>query len=230
MIDEHFSDILSKSKVWGWVLEPDAKQIMHTAGLTIPRFVCAETAKEACDFAHTIGYPVVAKIVSPAVMHKSDVHGVEVGIDTDEQLTKTFERFSATEQFHGMLVEEMIHGIELIIGATIDYQFGPMILMGLGGTGVEIYGDVSLRMAPLVENDVRSMVQGLKGRPLLEGYRGSDSINFGELTRLLIHFSDLVIKLEASIDSIDLNPVFCTSDNCTVADARIVLKKSDISH
>jgi succinyl-CoA synthetase beta subunit len=224
MINEEFDDILSKSKVWGWILEPDAKRIMHTAGLAVPRFLCARTAQEACDFAHTIGYPVVAKIVSPGVMHKSDVHGVEVGIDTDEQLTKTFERFSATEQFHGILVEEMMHGIELIIGATIDYQFGPMILMGMGGTGVEIYGDVSLRMAPLVEDDVTSMVQGLKGRPLLEGYRGTDSINFGELTRLLMRFSDLVMKLEASIDSIDLNPVFCSSHGCTVADARIVLK------
>jgi len=224
MINEQFDNILSKSKVWGWVLEPDAKRIMHTAGLAVPRFLYAETAQEACDFAHTIGYPVVAKIVSPGVMHKSDVHGVEVGIDTDEQLTNTFDRFSTIEQFHGILVEEMIHGIELIIGATIDYQFGPMILMGMGGTGVEIYGDVSLRMAPLVEDDVTSMVQGLKGRPLLEGYRGADSINFGELTRLLMCFSDLVMKLEVSIDSIDLNPVFCTSDGCTVADARIILK------
>jgi len=230
MIDENFGDILSKSKAWGWILEPDAKQLMHTAGLTIPRFLCAKTTEEACDFAHTIGYPVVAKIVSPTVMHKSDVHGVEVGIDTDEKLMKAFDRFSTIEQFHGMLVEEMIHGIELIIGATIDYQFGPMILMGMGGTGVEIYGDVSLRMAPLVENDVESMVQGLKGRPLLEGYRGADSINFGELTRLLMCFSDLVMKLEVSIDSIDLNPVFCTSDSCTVADARIVLKNPDSHH
>lgn len=90
----------------------------------------AETAKEACDFAHTIGYPVVAKIVSPGVMHKSDVHGVEVGIDTDEKLTNTFDCFSTFEQFHGILVEEIIHGVELIIDATIDYQFGPMILRG----------------------------------------------------------------------------------------------------
>ncbi len=230
MINSQFDDIVKKSTEWGWILEPDAKQIMHAEGLAIPRFVCAETAKEARDFAHTIGYPVVAKIVSPTVMHKSDVHGVEIGIDTDEELTRAFERYSTTEQFHGMLVEEMIYGIELIIGASIDYQFGPMIVMGLGGTAVEIYGDVSLRMAPLVENDVLSMVQGLKGRPLLEGYRGSNSVNMGELTRLLIRFSDLVMKLEPSIDSIDLNPVLCTVDSCIIADARIVLKKSDPAH
>ena len=227
MIDSHFDDILKKSTEWGWVLEPDAQRIMHAAGLAIPRFVCAKTAKEACDFAHAIGYPVVAKIVSPTVMHKSDVHGVEIGIDNDENLTKAFDRFSTTEQFHGMLVEETIHGIELIIGATIDYQFGPMILLGMGGTGVEIYRDTSLRMAPIGENDVTAMIDGLKGRRLLEGYRGSAPINRGELTRLLMRFSDLVMQLEDSIDSIDLNPVVCTADGCIIADARIVLKKTD---
>jgi succinyl-CoA synthetase beta subunit len=226
MIDNQVRDILVKSEEWGWVLEPDAKQIMNLAGLEIPRSFCARTAEEACDFAHEIGYPVVAKLVSPSVLHKSDVHGVEVGIDNDEKLITVFVRFRDAEQFHGMLVEEMIYGIEIIIGAKIDYQFGPMILLGMGGTGVEIYRDTSLRMAPLAEHDVTAMIQGLTGHRLLEGYRGAEPVNFEKLTRTLIRFSNLVMRLEAKIDSIDLNPVLCSSERCVIADARIVLKKN----
>ncbi len=164
-------------------------------------------------------------MVSPRIVHKSDSDGVAVGIDTDGELTETFTRLSRIEGFAGVLVEEMISGLELIVGAKIDYQFGPVILLGIGGTGVEIYRDITMRMAPLRERDVESMVKGLKARPLLEGYRGSEPINLSELTRLLITFSELVMDLEESIESIDLNPVICSSTTCVVADARIMLKE-----
>jgi len=123
-----------------------------------------------------------------------------------------------------MLVEEMVNGVELIIGAKIDYQFGPVILMGIGGTGVEIYQDTVLKMAPLQETDVAQMVQGLKGRALIEGHRGTEPVNLAELTRMLILFSDLVMALEDRIESVDLNPVMASSKCCVAADARIMLK------
>jgi acyl-CoA synthetase (NDP forming) len=123
-----------------------------------------------------------------------------------------------------VLVEEMISGVELMVGAKIDYQFGPIILLGMGGTGVEIYRDIALRMAPLRPGDVESMIRGLKARPLLEGYRGSEPISLSELTRLVVTFSDLVMDLEDFIESIDLNPVMCSSTKCIVADARIMLR------
>ncbi|MFB0507273.1 MAG: acetate--CoA ligase family protein [Thermodesulfobacteriota bacterium] len=226
MLKKGIRDILSASKDVGWVLEPQAKRLFSMAGLNVPRFTMSTTVEEAVRFAHEIGYPVVAKVVSPRIVHKSESDGVAVGIDSDGELTETFTRLSRIEGFVGVLVEEMMSGLELIVGAKIDYQFGPVILLGIGGTGVEIYRDITMRMAPLRERDVESMVKGLKASPLLEGYRGSEPINLSELNRLLITFSKLVMDLEESIESIDLNPVICSSTTCVVADARIMLKES----
>jgi len=217
-------DILSASKDTGWVLEPQAKRLFSMAGLDVPRFIWATTVEEAVQFAQEIGYPIVGKVVSPRIVHKSDRDGVVVGIDSDGDLAETFSRFSRFEGFAGMVVEEMLSGIELIVGAKIDYQFGPVILLGIGGTGVEIYRDIALRMAPLRKRDVESMVKSLKAGRLLEGYRGSEPINMSKLTSLLVTFSSLVMELEEFIESIDLNPVIAGPARCIVADARIMLR------
>lgn len=209
----------------GWVLEPEAKRFFSIAGLDIPRFIWATKVEEAIRFAKEIGYPVVGKIVSPRVLHKSDRNGVVIGINHEKEIVETFQRFSQIEGFAGMLVEEMISGIELIVGAKIDYQFGPVILLGIGGTGVEIYQDITLRMAPLGQKDIESMIRCLKARPLLEGYRGSEPVNLKELGKLLAAFSDLVMSVEKWIKSVDLNPVICSSTRCVIADARIILKE-----
>jgi acyl-CoA synthetase (NDP forming) len=217
-------DILSASKDVGWVLEPEAKRLFSLAGLDVPRFSRAASSEEAVRFAREIGYPIVMKVVSPRVVHKSDMNGVAVGLNRDEDVAETFRRFSPVDGFAGVLVEEMISGLELMVGAKIDYQFGPIILLGMGGTGVEIYRDVALRMAPLRSRDVESMIRDLKAGRLLEGYRGSEPINLSELTRLVLTFSGLVMDLEKFIESIDLNPVICSSTTCVVADARIMLR------
>jgi acyl-CoA synthetase (NDP forming) len=224
MVKKEILTILKTSKKWGWVLEPDAKRIFSLEGLDVPRFMVAKVSEDVSRIGKEIGYPVVAKIVSPEVIHKSDVHGVAVGVKGDVELEKVFDRFRKIEGFEGMLVEEMIPGVELIIGAKNDYQFGPMILLGFGGTGVEIYKDVSLRMAPLHEKDVDSMIQGLKAKKLLEGYRGAKPIDMKALRRSLITFSGFVMKLKDFVESIDLNPVICTPKRCVIADARIMLK------
>jgi acyl-CoA synthetase (NDP forming) len=225
MLAKEVCDILSSSKAAGWVLEPDAKRLFSFLGMDVPRFVWAKRAEEAIKFAKEIGYPVVGKVVSPKVVHKSDKNGVEVGIDNDEKLRETYRRFSQIDGFAGMLVEEMVSGIELIIGAKVDDQFGPVVLLGIGGTGVEIYKDVTLRMAPLALKDADSMIRCLKAHSLLEGYRGSKPVNLGEINRLLMTFSQLVMDLESLIDSIDLNPVICSPSRCVVADARIMLRQ-----
>jgi acyl-CoA synthetase (NDP forming) len=225
LLKKGIRDILSASKDVGWVLEPQAKRLFSIAGLDVPRFTMSTAVEEAVRFAHEIGYPIVAKVVSPRIVHKSDRDGVAVDIESDGELTETFTRFSRIEGFVGVLVEEMMPGLELMVGAKIDYQFGPVILLGIGGTAVEIYRDITIRMAPLRERDVESMVRGLKASPLLEGYRGSEPINLSELTRLLVTFSDVVMDLEEFIESIDLNPVICSSTTCVVADARIMLKE-----
>ena len=217
--------IIEEARSDGWVLEPAAKRLFSLAGFSVPRFTLARTPEEALVFAHEIGYPVVVKIVSPLIIHKSDVGGVAVGIVDDARLTETFRRFEALEGFRGVLVEEMISGVELILGAKNDLQFGPMILLGMGGTGVEIYRDVVLKMAPLTEKDALAMFKGLKAHRLLEGYRGAEPADLGKLSQTLLLFSSLVMELEGQIESIDVNPLLCSSRDCIVADARMILGK-----
>ena len=225
MLIREVRDILSSSKATGWVLEPDAKRLFSFLELDVPRFVWAKKVEEAIRFAEEIGYPVVGKIVSPKLVHKSEKNGVEIGIGNAEKLKEAFRRFSQIDGFAGMLVEEMISGIELIVGAKVDDQFGPVVLLGIGGTGVEIYKDVTLRMAPLALKDIESMIRCLKAHSLLEGYRGSKPVNVEELYRLLKTFSDFVMDLEGLFESIDLNPVICSPSRCVVADARIMLRQ-----
>ena len=229
MLKKELKAIIMASGRWGWILEPEAKRLLSISGIDVPKFLWAKSSEEAIQFAGEIGYPVVSKLVSPKVLHKSDVDGVVVGIDSDKNLEETFHLFSSFDGFAGMLVEEMISGAELIIGSKVDYQFGPVILLGMGGTAVEIYKDTTLRMAPLKEVDVESMLKGLKAHELLKGYRGSQPVNLKELTRTLMAFSSLVMDLEGYFESIDLNPVICSSRRCIVADARIILEKSGSS-
>jgi succinyl-CoA synthetase beta subunit len=215
---------LSHARQRGWVLEPDAKQIMREAGLAVPEFRFAATNAAAVQAAQELGYPLVAKVVSPAVLHKTEVKGVAVGIESDQALQDVVCRFSRIHGFTGVHLEKLAGGVELIVGAKIDDQFGPVIIMGIGGTGVEIYQDVAIRMAPLAQADVKSMILSLKGRKLLDGYRGGEAVNRAKLTQTLLDFSKLVMDLQDLIESIDLNPVLCSADACVVADARIILR------
>lgn len=223
MLREEIEKILRASLPNGWIMEPEAKRLLALAGVAVPKYTWATGVEEAVRFAVQIGFPVVAKVVSPKVIHKSDLCGVVTGIGSEDKLREIFSRFSRLDGFAGVLVEETLRGIELIAGAKMDYQFGPVILLGMGGTGVEIYGDTTLRMAPLSGADVVSMVRALRARPLLEGYRGSNPVSMVRLTETLLAFSDLVMGLEDRFESIDLNPIICSSDRCVVADARIML-------
>ncbi|MEN8807493.1 MAG: acetate--CoA ligase family protein [Desulfobacterales bacterium] len=223
MLNQDMQDIIRRAKKYGWVLEPDAKRLLSLAGIPVPDFRWIATLPEALEAAEGIGYPVVAKIVSPAIVHKSESNGVVVGIKDADALTAVFSAFSRLEGFAGVLIEPLVAGIELIVGAKIDYQFGPVILLGIGGTGVEIYQDAALRMAPLSNSDVSLMVESLTGAKLLQGYRGAEPIDMAALVRLVHHFSALVMDLADVIDTVDLNPVKCTGTKCVVVDARIML-------
>jgi succinyl-CoA synthetase beta subunit len=223
MLTREMKTIVENARATGWILEPDAKRMLGLAGVTVPKFSMAATVENALAAADRIGYPVVAKVVSPAIIHKSDMGGVKVGIQDAAELNTAFQTFSALQGFAGVLVEEMLTGTELIIGAANDYQFGPVILMGIGGTGVEIYRDTVIRMAPITEEDVHAMVAGLKGADLLKGFRGEEPVSIPDLIRLMLAFSDIVMDLEYDMRSIDLNPVKCTGGRCVVADARIIL-------
>jgi hypothetical protein len=222
MLNQEMRQIIDKAQRTGWMMEPEAKRLLALAGLPVPKFHCAASLPEALEAAEAIRYPVVAKVVSPDIIHKSEARGVVVGIGDAAQLTATFNDFSKLEGFCGILIEELVPGIELIVGAKIDYQFGPVILMGIGGTAVEIYQDTALRMAPLSEKDVASMIDSLKGGRLLKGYRAAEPVDLVSLKQLMVSFSNLVMALENRVESIDLNPVKCAAKGCIVADARIM--------
>ncbi len=226
MVREEVREILAAAEETGWVLEPEAKRLLSLAGLTVPRFTWASGVDEALAYAGHLGYPVVAKVVSPEALHKTDVHGVAVGVSNDSALRSVFDRFRKIQGFSGVLIEEQLSGIELIVGAKIDYQFGPVILLGVGGTRAEIYDDTALRMAPLQKEDPARMVKALKAHRLLAGYRGSHPVNLDALSHMMMGLSDLVLEIESSIDSIDLNPVTCFENQCVVADARIILSSA----
>lgn len=217
--------IIDDSQAQGWILEPDAKRLLAEAGVAVPEFEWCRTKAEALQAAERIGYPLVAKVVSPAIVHKTEVDGVAVGVAGPDELTQHYQRFSQMQDFKGILIDELVTGQELIIGGKIDFQFGPVVLLGIGGIAVEIYQDTAVRMAPLTEADVESMVADLKGHPLLTGFRGRAAVSLPHLTRVMLRMSELMLALEGRIESLDLNPVFCSDQHCLVADARIILKQ-----
>jgi acetate---CoA ligase (ADP-forming) subunit beta len=223
-LKKKIQEILGRSKPHGWVLEPDAKQILSLSGMAVPDFRWARDFDHAVAGARAVGYPLVAKIVSPAVMHKSDVGGVAVGIGSEAELKTVFSRFARHKAFAGVLLENVVEGLELIVGGKIDTQFGPVVLLGIGGKGVEIYKDRTLRMAPVQERDVLSMVHCLTAGRLLSGFRGGSPIDMQALVGLMTAFSKLLLKMADQITSVDLNPVICSPQGCVVADARILLK------
>lgn len=224
MLSERTRALLSAAGKRGWLLEPEGKELMKRAGLPVPRFAFARSEGEAVRAGRKVGYPVVAKVVSPLVLHKSDRGGVVTGITGDAELQKAWGRFSTIEGFAGMLVEETVQGVEMIVGAKVDFQFGPVIVLGMGGTAVEVCPDVAIRMAPLAERDPELMVGALRGRQLLLGHRGRPPADLAKLSGLLLRFSKLVMDLHPLIESIDLNPVFCSPEASVIADVRIMLK------
>lgn len=225
MLNAAMAKIIAAARKHGWVLEPEALRLLQTAGVPVPRFAWARSGPEALAAAEAIGYPVVSKVVSPQILHKSEVRGVVPGIPDADRLADTYDRFSRLPGFQGVVVAEMLSGHELILGAKNDFQFGPVILLGIGGTAVEIYKDTVTRMAPLKAQDVQAMLGCLRGRRLLAGHRGAAGVNVPKLTEVMLRFADLAMALGDRIDSIDLNPVFCTPERCTVADARIILAR-----
>ncbi len=223
-LDKTTKKIIENSTDHGWVLEPDAKKMMTLAGLDVPASVVTDSILTAKQFLKDHDTPVVIKAVSKKILHKTEHKAVVTGIRTEDHLDLEMERLLKLDGCKAVLVEEMVDGIEVIVGAKDDYQFGPVIVFGTGGTSVEIYNDTAIRMAPLSPEDVSSMVDSLAAKQIIQGYRSRDGINMEILTRFLVNFSYLVIALEGKMESIDLNPVMCTKNRCVIADARVMLQ------
>jgi hypothetical protein len=225
MLKEAMKRLWKTYREAGWIPEPEAKAFFRAGGLVVPRFQTASDREEVLAAGEAIGYPVAAKVVSLDVVHKTEAGGVKVGIADAAELADTYDRFALLPGFREVLVEEMLSGTEVIIGAKVDVQFGCVVLVGIGGTGVEIYEDMAIRMAPLEVDEAGTMLDRLRGNRLLQGFRGAPPVDREALQHTLTTFSRMALEVERYIESIDLNPVMCTPDGCTIADARIMLSE-----
>ncbi len=211
--------------------EIEAKQMLEDAGVPVSPARLAKTRDEAMQVAAKLSFPVVLKIVSPQITHKSDVGGVALGLASADDVGAAFDRVVASAKQHvpnatidGVAVQRMEkQGIEVIIGVTKDPQFGPVLMFGLGGVLVEVLKDVAFRIVPIVERDARQMIEEIKGYPLLQGYRGQDPADIGKLQALLLKVSSF-IEAHPEVAELDLNPVFAYKDGVIAVDARIVIE------
>ena len=210
--------------------EVEAKQLLASAGVPVAETQLAITADEAVNAAEEIGYPVVMKIVSPEIAHKSDVGGVVVGVENSDDVRSIFEEINRSDadkapqaEIDGVAIQAMVpQGTEIIVGSTTDEQFGPVMMFGLGGVFVEILEDVAFRIVPLEPKDASDIVREIKGFPLLDGARGREKADLDSLENLILKVSNLVDE-NPQIAELDLNPVFAYSDGVVAVDAHIVL-------
>lgn len=222
----------ARSEKRTYLLENESKTIMQTYKIPVTKFTVAETEDAAVKAAEKIGYPVVLKILSPDVIHKSDVGGVLININTPDEVRKGYQSIVKNVQKHksnarinGIFVEEFApKGIEVIIGALKDSQFGPALMFGLGGIFVEVLKDVSFRVAPITKFDAKEMIQEIKGYPILTGIRGQKASDVPALENILLQVSKLVMDYPV-INQLDLNPVFSYPKGAKCVDARIILEE-----
>lgn len=225
-------DVLTKAKEGKRTVltEIEAKQILQEAGINCTDTRLATNKAEAVALSEEMGYPVVLKISSVDITHKSDAGGVKVNLPDKAAVESAYDEITASctakhpdADIEGISVQSMAKpGIEVIIGMTKDPSFGPVLMFGLGGIFVEVLKDVAFRVVPLEKNDASEMIAEIKGKKLLEGYRGQDPADIPFLEDILLRLSELVDK-SAGIAEIDMNPVFAYKQGAVVVDARIIL-------
>jgi acetyl-CoA synthetase (ADP-forming) len=227
------SQILSQASKEGRksLLETEAKTVCVDYGIPVTRFALAKNDAKAVECAEEIGYPVVMKIVSPDIIHKSDIGGVILDLKNAEdvrdaygQILRNVKKHDAKARITGILVQEMApSSTEVIVGAIKDPQFGPAIMFGLGGIFVEVLKDVTFRIAPITEDEACEMISEVKAYPLLKGYRNTPPADTKAIARILLNTSKLVTD-HPEIKELDLNPIIVYEKGAKTVDARIILE------
>lgn len=213
------------------LLETEAKTVCIEYGIPVTKFELARSEEEAVKFANAIGFPTVLKIVSPDIIHKSDIGGVIVGLKNADDVHRGYNQILQNVKKHdpkakivGVLVQEMApSSTEVIVGAIKDPQFGPAIMFGLGGVFVEVLKDVTFRVAPITEDDAYEMIRDVKAYPLLKGYRNTPPADIDAIAKILLSTSRLVTD-HMEIKELDLNPVIVYEKGAKAVDARIILE------
>ncbi|MFW9852240.1 MAG: acetate--CoA ligase family protein [Candidatus Thorarchaeota archaeon] len=210
------------------LLEHEAKEILRNIGIKIPPSRLVQTETEAIQSANEFGYPIVMKLMSTQVLHKTDVGAVVIGLNSEEEVRSTFIEFMKrfdNVRISGVLVEKMVKsGLELIIGTNIDATFGPVILFGVGGVLVEAIKDVVFRMCPTTKEQALTAIDEIKARVLLEGFRGIPRVNKDELADIIVKLSKLAWENRDYISEMDINPIISNEDGLFPVDARIIIK------
>lgn len=219
----------------GWLTVAETRRVLESFSLPLPSGGVAKTADEAAAIAARIGFPVAVKLASHRIVHKTEIGGVQLNLIDDKAVREAYEAIRARlsqdgtlDAMEGVLVQPMLKGgVEVMAGMTQDPSFGPLLGFGLGGIHVEILGDVQFKVTPLTEVDAADMVRSIKGRRLLEGYRGHPAADIGAIEELLLRLSRLVEEVPEIVE-LDLNPIFALppGQGCQIADARIRVGKN----
>ena len=210
--------------------EVESKEFIGESGIPVAQARLATSQKEAVAIAREMGFPVVLKIVSHEITHKSDVGGVKLGLKNGAQVSQAYREIVAAvsgARIRGVSVQPMAaQGIEVILGMTKDPQFGPVLMFGLGGVMVEVLKDVAFRLVPLTRRDARQMVREIRGYPILEGYRGQEPADVEALEDALLNLSTF-LEAHPEVKELDLNPVFAYRKGVLAVDARVVLEAGE---
>lgn len=217
----------------GAVVGEQAIEILKAYGIPAAGYRFATTAKEAIDVANEIGYPVVMKVNTPAILHKTELKAVIVDLRSDKEVRNAFQelekrvgKLKKGERFSVAMQQMIQGGIEVVIGMTTVPSFGPLMMFGLGGIYVEVMKDVAFRINPLTDANAKEMIRSLKSYPLLTGFRGAQPVDLATVEETLLRLSQLVADFHI-ISEIDINPFICSSerDMCKAVDARFIIKQ-----
>lgn len=218
-----------------FLTEYESKEILKEVGVPVVETRLAKNKEEAVFFSKKLGFPVVLKIASPDIIHKSDSGGVKLDLKNPDEVKKAYNEIlrNTHRQYpkaalQGITVQKMLKpGIEVIVGTSKDPQFGPVIMFGLGGIFVEVLKDVSFRIIPINRRDALEMIQEIKGYPVLQGYRDKKPVKISNLVNLLLQISKLMER-NPGIEELELNPVFVYKDSLMAVDARMVVANTEV--
>jgi acetate---CoA ligase (ADP-forming) subunit beta len=219
------------------LLLSEARKVCNLHHIPTPNYYFAKSLEETVKKGHQLGFPVVLKILSPQISHKSDVGGVILNTKNEDELKHCYKNLinqvnknKPTADILGVVVEKMLPpSIELIVGGIKDSQFGPCVMFGMGGIFAEVYDDVAFRVAPLDEIDISILIDEIKGSKILKGFRGKPPMDRDSIEKILLNVSSLMIK-HNEITQLDLNPVIVYPDSAIAADSRIVLHQTNGGH
>jgi acetyl-CoA synthetase (ADP-forming) len=216
-------------------MEHESKDLISKYGIAVGDYKLVNSAKEAVDFAKSIGYPVVAKAMSPDIVHKTEAGVIKLNLKSAEELENAYSeiidnamKYNPNAKIAGVNVQKMAENgvVEIIIGSMRDTNFGPVLMFGLGGIFVEIFKDVSYRVCPIKKEEANKMIRSIKAFPLLDGYRGQPKADISALIDTITKCCKL-LEDNPEINELDLNPVimFEEGKGLMVVDARIILEE-----